>query len=123
MNTSPALKFIGVAVVAGILVMMFAGSGGGFLSALGDSARDFGSGSGGGPRGYQYRGFMGSNHDTGWRDALDDKSGGFDLLQEKVDNWNRSIQWDNYHNARYGYGDPKECTSKETWTARCGYHR
>jgi hypothetical protein len=121
------MVLLGVAVLAGIAVFFTAASGG-VASAFFDRWDAFNERSrGGSMRGsgmYNgYQGYQGSRYDSGWKDALDDKSNGFDLLQEQIDNFNRARQWDDFHNHKYGYGNPKECTSKETWTPRCAYHR
>lgn len=106
----------GIGLVIALLVL-FVGSGGGFASAFGG----FGSGagySGGGAYG-GYRGFQGSTYDTGWKDALNS----YDLLQEKIDSYNRKVQIWEFDKFKTWGAPSNECTSKETWTQRCGYHR
>lgn len=119
-----------VALLVGILVF-FLGSGGGFVAALGEKfGQDwsFGGGDGlssGGGRasgsGFYtgYGGYKGSRFDSGWKDALNDH----DLLQEKIDSYNRKVQHQEFEKFRT-WGPPSdECTSQKTWTQRCGYHR
>lgn len=112
-----SLGFLFVLAGAAALWVMFASSGSGR-----DSFGSFGSGgSGYSGSGYTgYKGFYGSKYSGGWKDALED---GGDILQDKIDSFNRAQQHIDFAKWKSWGGPSNECTSKETWTQRCGYHR